>query len=250
MLIRILSWNVRGINDKDKRKVVKAFLRIQRADLVCLQETKCKLMLDSVVRSLGFGRFVNWGSVHSRGQAGGILVFWDCRVLQLLEMETWQYSISCRFKNCNDNFIWIFTGVYGPVHYYEREFLWFELGDIKSLWSDPWCVGGDFNVIRLPSEIRNCLNLSSAMRRFSEVIDELQLRDLPLVGGSYTWCGGLNNRLASRLDRFWSQRTGRVTFPTFLKACCRNPFLIMLLFCWMEEELEAEKPLFASKICG
>ena len=71
MLIRILSWNVRGINDKDKRKVVKAFLRLQKADLVCLQETKCKLMSDLVVKSLGFGRFVNWGSVHSSGQAGG-----------------------------------------------------------------------------------------------------------------------------------------------------------------------------------
>ena len=75
MLIRILSWNVKGINDKDKRKVVKAFLRLQRADLVCLQETKCKLMSNLVVRSLGFGRFMNWGSVHSKGQAGGILVF-------------------------------------------------------------------------------------------------------------------------------------------------------------------------------
>ena len=75
MLIRILSWNVKGINDKDKRKVVKAFLRLQRADLVCLQETKCKLMSNLVVRSLGFGRFMNWESVHSKGQAGGILVF-------------------------------------------------------------------------------------------------------------------------------------------------------------------------------
>ena len=75
MLIRILSWNVRGINDKDKRKVVKAFLRLQKADLVCLQETKCKLMSDLVVKSLGFGRFVNWGSVHSSGQAGGHLSF-------------------------------------------------------------------------------------------------------------------------------------------------------------------------------
>ena len=57
-------------------------------------------------------------------------------------------------------------------------------------------------MVRLPNERRNCLNLSSTMRRFSEVIDELQLRDLLLVGGSYTWCGGLNNRSASRLDRF------------------------------------------------
>ena len=36
MLIRILSWNVKGINDEDKRKEVKAFLRSQRVDLVCL----------------------------------------------------------------------------------------------------------------------------------------------------------------------------------------------------------------------
>ena len=88
MLIRILSWNVRRINDNDKRKVVKAFLRLQRADLVCLQETKCKLMSDLVVRSLGFGIFMNWGSVYSRRQAGGILAFWDCRVLEFLEIET------------------------------------------------------------------------------------------------------------------------------------------------------------------
>ena len=74
--------------------------------------------------------------------------------------------------------------------------------DIRGLWSDPWCVGGDFNVVRLPSERRNCLNLFSTMKHFSEVIDELQLRDLPLTGGSYTWCGGLNNKSAYRLDRF------------------------------------------------
>lgn len=93
-------------------------------------------------------------------------------MLELLEMESGQYSLLCRFKNCDDNFIWIFTGVYGPVHYSERESFWSELGDIKGLWSNPWCVGGDFYVVRLSNERRNCLNLSSTMRRFSEVIDE------------------------------------------------------------------------------
>ena len=40
------------------------------------------------------------------------------------------------------------------------------------------------------------------MRRFSEVLDELALRDLPLQGGPYTWSGGLNGQYKSRLDRF------------------------------------------------
>ena len=40
MKIQILSWNVRGVNDPDERKVIKNFLRTHRVDLVCLQETK------------------------------------------------------------------------------------------------------------------------------------------------------------------------------------------------------------------
>ena len=40
------------------------------------------------------------------------------------------------------------------------------------------------------------------MRWFSEVIGELELKDIPLQGGQYTWKGGLNNRRMARLDRF------------------------------------------------
>ena len=40
MKVKIISWNVRGVNDfDDKRKVIKNFIRAQRVDLVCLQET-------------------------------------------------------------------------------------------------------------------------------------------------------------------------------------------------------------------
>ena len=42
MKVKILSWNVRGVNDPDKRKLIKNFLRTHRVDLVCLQETKSK----------------------------------------------------------------------------------------------------------------------------------------------------------------------------------------------------------------
>ncbi|RVX23146.1 hypothetical protein CK203_000906 [Vitis vinifera] len=40
------------------------------------------------------------------------------------------------------------------------------------------------------------------MWRFSEVIDDLDLRDLPLQRGPFTWSGGLNSQSMSRLDRF------------------------------------------------
>ncbi|RVW38516.1 putative ribonuclease H protein [Vitis vinifera] len=40
------------------------------------------------------------------------------------------------------------------------------------------------------------------MRRFSEVIEELSLKDLPSSGGQFTWYGGPNSQAASRLDHF------------------------------------------------
>ena len=202
MKLKILSWNVRGANDRNKRKVIKALIRSQKVDVVCLQETKIQEMSQGVIHSLGVGRFLGWGAVNARGAVGGVVVFWDKRVLELVGLEVGIFSISCQFKNCKDGFMWFFTGVYRPTLKRYRELFWEELGAIRRLWYDPWCIGGDFNVIRFPNEHSREGRLSSSMRRFSEVLDELALRDLPLQGGPYTWSGGLNGQSRSRLDRF------------------------------------------------
>lgn len=105
MKIRILSWNVRGANDSSKRKVIKALIRSQRVDLFCLQETKIQAMTEGLVRSLGTGRFLNWGTLDAQGTAGGILICWDKRALELMEMEVGSFSISCRMRNVEDGLV-------------------------------------------------------------------------------------------------------------------------------------------------
>ena len=74
MKIKILSWNVRGIINSDKRKVIKNYLRSHRADLVCLQETKVQEMNIDMVCSLGVGRCLNWKALNAEGSAGSILL--------------------------------------------------------------------------------------------------------------------------------------------------------------------------------
>ena len=127
--------------------------------------------------------------------------------------------------------MWFFTRVYGPTLKSYREPLWEELGAIRGLWSDPWCIGGDFNVIRFRSERSREGRLSGSMRRFLEVIDELALRDLPLQGGPYTWSGGLNGQSRSRLDRFLIRRIGKIILVGCLNALSQGPCLITSQFC-------------------
>ena len=114
----------------------------QKPDLVCLLETKVKEMSQQMVNSVGIGRFLNWASVDARGAVGGLLLLWDNRVLENLEVERGGYSISIRFRNCVDGFTWTFSGVYGPVISSEKEDFWEELSAIRGLWEDPWCLRG------------------------------------------------------------------------------------------------------------
>ncbi|RVW37090.1 hypothetical protein CK203_084548 [Vitis vinifera] len=53
---RVMSSSQKGrVNNEEKRKVIKSFIKSHNADLVCLQEIKVEAMSLSMVRSLGVG---------------------------------------------------------------------------------------------------------------------------------------------------------------------------------------------------
>ena len=69
-------------------------------------------MTTGLVRSLGMGRCLGWSAINSRGAAGSILVFWDKRVFELVGLEIREYSISCRFKYCEDGVVGVYWCVW------------------------------------------------------------------------------------------------------------------------------------------
>ena len=101
----------------------------------------------------------------------------------MLEVEKGQFLLSCKFKNCGDDFSWVFTTVYGPSIGPNKDCLWEGLGAIKGMWVKPWVIGGDFNIIRFPEERNREGRITMSMRRFSQIIDEQELKDIPLRGG-------------------------------------------------------------------
>ena len=111
MNVKIISWNVRGMNDLDKRLRIKNLLNRWKVDIVCLQETKLGLISSRVVRSLWSYPYVDWVFLGSNGASGGILLMWDGRVVEKIEDEVGQFSISCKFKTVMDQHEWMYIGV-------------------------------------------------------------------------------------------------------------------------------------------
>ena len=70
---------------------------------------------------------------------------------------------------------------------------------MMSWWDAPWIVGGDFNIVRYPSERVGAEHITNPMQDFTDFIFSNGLMDIPMAGGQYTWS---NNNSRSRLDRF------------------------------------------------
>jgi len=201
MKIKLISWNVRGLNEQGKRRVVQNLLQYWKADIVCLQETKLEGDVQDLVKQIWAGRWIKYACLEASGTRGGILMLWDSRMWEGEIMQVGAYTLSCKFKAQTSNFECHITGVYAPNSKVERRFVWEELADIRGLMDGPWAVCGDFNVCRFPSEKKECNRLNSAMREFSECIEDMDLIDLQLSGGRYTWYKGDNHITASRIDR-------------------------------------------------
>ena len=114
MKLRMVSWNVRGLNDVRKHLVVRNLLREWNCDVVCLQETKLASMDRQLICSLWICLYVDWVTLDANQTTSGVLMMWDRRALEKFEVLVGQFSVSVRWQDLGDGFIWACSGVYGP----------------------------------------------------------------------------------------------------------------------------------------
>ncbi|KAG6632090.1 hypothetical protein CIPAW_13G135200 [Carya illinoinensis] len=95
---KILSWNIWGLNDPNRRFQVKNLLRHGKMDIVCLQEIKLNFIDRSIITSLWGCPFVGWVYLASNAVSGGILIMWDRRVVESIGEYTGNYTVVW-FKN-------------------------------------------------------------------------------------------------------------------------------------------------------
>ncbi|KAM3730327.1 hypothetical protein ACB098_12G079000 [Castanea mollissima] len=201
MKLKILSWNVRGLNNFHKREVVKNLLKELKGDVICLQEIKLDSTNSTIVKSLWGNPFVDWAALDAIHTAGGFWLAWDRRVFEKVDYFVGRFSVSVLLKGVVDGFQWVCSGVYGPTVDSTRNEMRVELDSKRSRWSSAWCLIGDFNIISYAVERLGCNSFSSAMFKFSYFTEKHNMVDLPLVGGDYTWFHDSENPSMSRIDR-------------------------------------------------
>ncbi|KAG6637403.1 hypothetical protein CIPAW_11G176300 [Carya illinoinensis] len=111
---KIISWNVRGLNDRNKCLHIKSLLRLWKGDVVCFQETKLWCINRSIICSLWGCSYVGWAYLASEGASSGVLLMWDKRVVEAVEKCIGEFSVATKFKNVEDGWEWAFVGIYGP----------------------------------------------------------------------------------------------------------------------------------------
>jgi hypothetical protein len=230
---KILTWNVRGLNERKKRLRVRRLLSQWKVDIVCLQETKLDLITLDLVQSIWRCPYVEWSYVASNGASGGILLMWDRRVVSKVEVCHGSYVVACYFRNVDDGMEWAFAGVYGPNRDAARRMMWEELAGLLCLWELPWCIGGDFNVTLFHNERSGGVRRRREVATFGDFTAEMGLMDLPLAGGVATWA---NNLSWSRLDRFLVSPDWEFSYPglvqkKLLRVCSDHAPIILMRGC-------------------
>ncbi|XP_060200547.1 uncharacterized protein LOC132628799 [Lycium barbarum] len=160
----------------------------------------------------GYKRFLGFNHCISNIN-GKIWCFWrDGCDVSVIHNHVQQMTLKVQKNhNCQELFV---TAVYAKCTASERMDLWSSLENLNRIINQPWCIGGDFNVILHPEEkIGGLPHRNAESYDFFECMDSCGMMDIGYIGSNYTWCNNWTPslRIWKRLDRVfvndqWAQK--------------------------------------------
>lgn len=209
-MISGLYWNVRGIGKKSSVRRLKKISRLYSCSFVALFEPLvAENKRDAIMSSLGFSEFL-----CSYNNSIWLLSRHGLRFDLLLSTEQLLHT---QVTGATGSLLGFLSFVYGKCTRSGRQELWAALRSVRhSVGSQPWAIGGDFNVIASLDEYSGRSSPdSAAIADFQGCIDDCQFLDVPCSGGHYTWTGMRSTgRVWKRLDRILVTSDWLSCFPT------------------------------------
>lgn len=218
--IKILSWNCRGINSDIIKRLIRDTSTKEKANLVCIQETKCSNWPVNGMQLLGNG--VNEACIiqQSDGASGGLASSWNGDLFQCIGSAQSKHWIWIQLKTLDNKERINVINVYSPLTLTAKKLLWMELSQILEIVkNEHLCLVGDFNSIRDNKERSRCSYSRNDIQGFNRFIKNSNLLDLDMEDGSFTWFGPQGK--CSKLDRFLINNIWAESGQWSVKALCR-----------------------------
>jgi exonuclease III len=176
--MKIISWNIRGLNGRSKQKMLRDMIIAEKPDIVMLQETKCSS--EDIERLLPFcwkqGRAA---SIDASGSAGGLTVLWNTSEVIMENFFATKWSLTATYRCIGSNKPGCLTNVYGPPTPRDKPDFLAACTTHTLKQHNNWVIGGDFNLIRSLEEKKGgSRRLERDSEVFNNLIDDLHLVDM------------------------------------------------------------------------
>uniref|UniRef100_A0A2N9IFR8 Uncharacterized protein n=1 Tax=Fagus sylvatica TaxID=28930 RepID=A0A2N9IFR8_FAGSY len=208
-----LFWNCRGLGNPATVQELTIMVRQKDPLALFISETKLDVHKLEILRCYwGFGGKL---VVPSRGQSGGLVLFWR-RGVSVTVSSYSHHHIDAVVEDDKPQ-PWRITGFYGSPTSAGQRVAWDILRELSTHHQLPWLCGGDFNELLRGEEKWGRVARSEAqMARFRSVVDDCGFMDLGFSGPQYTWWNKRDGaaRVLERLDRCFANAEWLVLFPS------------------------------------
>lgn len=177
---------------------VNKILFSNQANVLMLQETKCKSWSETMIESVWNLQDHIWVEVPAARLSGGLVISWERNLFSDYVVVKNKHWIWIR-GTVNDIVINL-VNVYAPLALDDKR-IWFgEINNLVNSYKDePLCLLGDFNSVRSREERQNFIFKPFEGRILEELIEDGGLWDIPLSSHKFTWFGPQGKK--SKLDR-------------------------------------------------
>ncbi|KAL8554575.1 hypothetical protein ACS0TY_002678 [Phlomoides rotata] len=151
--MKILSFNVRGLGKKAKRREIREMIAKHRIEFCCLQEIKLETMEDGICKAVWGGQNFDWAYKEAEGRSGFILSIWNDEIF--CKSSSWHIKCMLVVNGFwrNDGSRCCLLNIYAPCNLADKLVLWDNIRLVVDQFDDACiCVVGDFNSVRRVEE--------------------------------------------------------------------------------------------------
>ncbi|XP_040248925.1 uncharacterized protein [Aegilops tauschii subsp. strangulata] len=152
----------------------------------------------------------NFAYLPALGTRGGVLIAAssDHYTITPQPLLIGAYSVSVLVTELASNAVWSLTGVYGPQEDADKILFLNEMRALQPMCKQEWIIMGDFNLIsRMDEKSNGNVNLAM-LRRFQAAIDNLNLKELPLIGRRFHLNFSNQKFSGFRFEAWWPKAAG------------------------------------------